>query len=133
MESDEVLRESADWSREQLKQVSVLTGLVTSVKKMTGLVPRIPTPSQVMHGSGKTEHDLVRQMAELRVSRRALHDHADEVPVQRRWACESSVVGLLDLKYNKSLLSSSFPCIFVHALRDVRASGVETVVSVSSS
>jgi hypothetical protein len=79
MEASEVLRASSDWSKEQIKKPGLVTGLFTSVKKLAGAVPRLPTPSQVMQGSGKSEHDLVRQMAEMRVSRRALHDHADAV------------------------------------------------------
>lgn len=79
MESSEVLRDSAMWAREQVKQVGVVGGLLNSVKKMTGAVPRIPTPSQVLQGSGQSEHDLVRQMAEMRVNRRSLQNHADPV------------------------------------------------------
>lgn len=79
MESSEVLRDSAMWAREQVKQVGVVGGFLTSVKKMTGAVPRIPTPSQVLQGSGQSEHDLVRQMAEMRVNRRSLQNHADPV------------------------------------------------------
>ena len=79
MESSEVLRDSSDWTKEQLKKPGLVTGFFTSVKKLAGAVPRLPTPSQVMQGSGKSEHDLMRQMAEMRVSRRALHDHADVV------------------------------------------------------
>lgn len=85
MESSEVLRDSALWARDQVKQVGVMGGLLTSVKKMTGAVPRIPTPSQVLQGSGQSEHDLVRQMAEMRVNRRSLQNHAD--PVRPVSAC----------------------------------------------
>lgn len=79
MESSEILRDSAMWAKEQVKHVGVVKGLLTSVKKMTGAVPRIPTPSQVLQGSGKSENDLVRQMAEMRVNRRSLQNHADPV------------------------------------------------------
>jgi hypothetical protein len=78
MESTEVLRDSVLWSAEQPHRTGVVTGLVRSVRKLAGAEPRIPTPSQVESGGGKSEHDLVRQMAELRVNRKALHEHADE-------------------------------------------------------
>ena len=74
-----MLRDSVMWSAEQPRRVGVLTGFVKSVRKMTGVEPRIPTPSQVESGGGKTERDLVQQMAEIRVNRRALHDSSDPV------------------------------------------------------
>lgn len=79
MESDEVLSDSFLWSKEQPHRVSMFTGFVRSVRKMAGAEPRIPTPSQVESGSGQMEHDLVRQMAEIRVNRKALHENADAV------------------------------------------------------
>jgi hypothetical protein len=79
MESDEVLSDSFLWSKEQPHRVSMFTGFVKSVRKMAGAEPRIPTPSQVESGSGQMEHDLVRQIAEIRVNRKALHENADTV------------------------------------------------------
>ena len=79
MESGENLRDSALWSQEQPRRVSVVTGLVKSVRKLAGAEPRIPTPSQIEHGGGKSERDLVQQMAELRVNRKHLHEGGDDV------------------------------------------------------
>ena len=79
MESEEMLKDSTSWSKAQPRRVSVFTGLLKSVKKMAGAESRIPTPSQVESGDGRSEHDLVRQMAEIYVNRKALHATQDPV------------------------------------------------------
>jgi hypothetical protein len=79
MESTEVLSHSAVWAAEQPHRTSYMGGFVRSVKKLVGSEPRIPTPSQVEAGGGKTEHDLVQQMAEMRINRKSLKDGADNV------------------------------------------------------
>ena len=78
MEVTEVLRASADWTREQPYKAGRMSGFVQSVKKMAGVEARIPTPSQVESGTGKALHDFVRQVAELQVNRKKLHDSASE-------------------------------------------------------
>lgn len=85
MESEEVLSSSVGWSSARPHRTSVFTGLLKSVKKLAGAEPRIPTPSQVESGSGQSEHDLVRQMAEIYISRKALHDNPD--PVRSALCC----------------------------------------------
>jgi hypothetical protein len=67
------------WAAEQPHRTSYMGGFVRSVKKLVGSEPRIPTPSQVEAGGGKSEHDLVQQMAEMRINRMSLKDAADNV------------------------------------------------------
>lgn len=91
MESEEVLSASTVWAAEQPHRTTVVTGFVKSMKKLVGSEPRIPTPSQVEAGGGKTEHDVVQQMAEMRISRKALHEGADSVRARARLATGVSV------------------------------------------